>query len=71
MKSMKCHYWLSQCEKGFKLKDDEDSYSDLADKTLYIDNYIWVYTVNDIIYAAKYKDVFNADEIDYEKYILN
>lgn len=71
MKSMQYHYWSSQCEKGFKLEDDDENYEYLADETLYIDNYIWVYKVDIFIYAIKYKDSFDDLEVDYDHYILN
>lgn len=51
MQSKEYYYWASQCQKGFQLLEDEDDYSDLAENTLYMDYEIWVYKVDDVIYA--------------------
>ncbi len=51
MESMQYHYWVSQCQKGFQLLEDEDDYKDLAEETLYMEKGLWVYRVQDVIYA--------------------
>jgi len=77
MKSKEYHYWVSQCQKGFKLEDNDDSYQYLADETLYIDYDLYVYRVDDVIYAVHYKepvltmDGYYPKDIDYNHYIIN
>ena len=51
MRSMQYNYWVSQCEKGFQLLEDEDDYSDLAEEVLHNEADLWVYRIQDVIYA--------------------
>ena len=49
--SIQYNYWASQCkEKGFKIDDD---YSALADKILFIESDVLIYSVHDLsVYAT-------------------
>lgn len=77
MRSMLYNYWVVQCEKGFKLEEDDDDYEYLADETLYIDYCLHVYRVDDIIYAVHYKGPalkasgYYIQDVDYDHYIIN
>ena len=51
MNSMQYNYWVSQCQNGFQLLEDEDDYSDLSEETLFMENGLWVYRIEDIIYV--------------------
>ena len=51
MKSMKYHYWVSQCNKGYQLSEDEETYEDIAEQIIYQEADLWVYRVQDVIYA--------------------
>lgn len=65
MRSMLYNYWVVQCEKGFKLEEDDDNYECLSDETVYIEYDLYVYKVQGVIYAIHYKD------LDYDHYIIN
>lgn len=67
MQSLMYHYWISQCQKGYKIHEDDDNYEYLADKTLHIEKNLWVYRVDDIIYAC----IQGATELEDEYYIIN
>ena len=77
MRSKEYHYWVSQCQKGFKLEEDDDDYEYMADETLYIDHDLHVYRVDDIIYAVHYKEPvlravgYYMKNVDYDHYIIN
>jgi len=58
---MQYHYWVSQCQKGFQLLEDEDNYSDLSQETLYEEKGLWVYRVDDVIYAYLHPSTYNIN----------
>ena len=58
MKSMQYHYWVSQCQKGFRLSLDEDNYIDLAEETLHLEGELYVYRINDVIYAQLFPSTY-------------
>jgi len=58
MKSMQYHYWVSKCQMGFQLFEDEDNYSDLTEETLYMEQGLWVYKVEDVIYVYKHPSTY-------------
>jgi len=58
MQSKEYHYWVSQCEKGFELLEDEDNYSDLCSETLFMEKGLWVYKVQDVIYVYKHPSTY-------------